>query len=163
MNRPEKNEYAAFYETYVSLVAETNIVSALEKNLDELQNLFAEISEEKGSYAYAEGKWSIRELLGHLIDGERVFSYRALRISRDDKTPLASFEENSYVANSNFGNAKLAHLIEDFADLVLELAGAETAGLIFFANDLEVRMEAADFLLTSTGFAFLTNAAGLSF
>ncbi len=127
MNRPEKNEYAAFYETYVSLVVETNIVSALEKNLDELQNLFAEISEEKGSYAYAEGKWSIRELLGHLIDGERVFSYRALRISRDDKTPLASFEENSYVANSNFGNAKLAHLIEEFSLL-------RRSNILFFKN-----------------------------
>ncbi len=115
MNRPEKNEYAAFYETYVSLVEETDIVSALEKNLSELQNLFAQVSEEKGSYAYAEGKWSVRELLGHLIDGERVFSYRALRISRDDQTPLASFEENSYVANSNFSRAKLADLIEEFS------------------------------------------------
>lgn len=115
MNRPEQNEYAAFYETYVSLVEETDIVSALEKNLYELQNLLAEVSEEKGSYAYAENKWSIRELLGHLIDGERVFSYRALRISRDDKTPLASFEENSYIANSNFSRAKLADLIEEFS------------------------------------------------
>ena len=127
MNRPEKNEYAAFYETYVSLVDETDIVSVLAKNLNELQNLLAEVSEEKASYAYAEGKWSIRELLGHLIDGERVFSYRALRISRDDQTPLASFEENSYVANSNFSRAKLADLIEEFSLL-------RRSNILFFKN-----------------------------
>jgi uncharacterized damage-inducible protein DinB len=127
MNRPERNEYAAFYETYVSLVEETDIVSALEKNLNELQNLLAEVSEEKASYAYAEGKWSVRELLGHLIDGERVFSYRALRISRDDQTPLASFEENSYVANSNFSRAKLADLIEEFSLL-------RRSNILFFKN-----------------------------
>ncbi len=127
MNRPEKNEYAAFYESYVSLVEETDIVSALEKNLDELQSLFADVSEEKGSYAYAKGKWSIREVLGHLIDGERVFSYRALRISRDDQTPLAGFEQNSYVANSNFNRAKLADLIEEFSLL-------RSSNILFFKN-----------------------------
>jgi len=127
MNRPEKNEYAAFYETYVSLVEESDIISALEKNLNELQNLFAEVSEEKGSYAYAESKWSVRELLGHLIDGERVFSYRALRISRDDQTPLASFEENNYIANSNFSRAKLADLIEEFSLL-------RRSNILFFKN-----------------------------
>jgi len=127
MNRPEKNEYAAFYETYVSLVEESDIISALEKNLNELQNLFAEVSEEKGSYAYAESKWSVRELLGHLIDGERVFSYRALRISRNDQTPLASFEENSYIANSNFSRAKIAVLIEEFSLL-------RRSNILFFKN-----------------------------
>ncbi len=127
MNRPEKNEYAAFYESYVSLVEETDIVSALEKNLDELQSLFADVSEEKGSYAYAKGKWSIREVLGHLIDGERVFSYRALRISRDDQTPLAGFEQNSYVTNSNFNRAKLADLIEEFSLL-------RSSNILFFKN-----------------------------
>ncbi len=127
MNRPEKNEYAAFYETYISLVEETDIVSALEKNLDELQSLFAEVSEEKGSHSYAEGKWSVREVLGHLIDGERVFSYRALRISRDDQTPLAGFEQNSYVANSNFSRAKLADLIEEFSLL-------RRSNILFFKN-----------------------------
>jgi len=127
MNRPEKNEYAVFYETYVLLVEETDIVSALEKSLNELQNLLAEVSEEKASYAYAEGKWSVRELLGHLIDGERIFSYRALRISRNDKTPLASFEENSYVANSNFRCTKLADLIKEFSLL-------RRSNILFFKN-----------------------------
>ena len=115
MNRPEKNEYAGYYETYVSLVTENDIVSALENQIGELKKIFAGINEEKGLFAYAEGKWTIKELLGHLIDGERVFSYRALRFSRNDTTPLAGFEENSYVANSNFNHRTLADLVEEFA------------------------------------------------
>ena len=115
MNRPEKNEYAEFYARYVSLVEETDIIAALLNQTNDLQQLFAEISEEKGDYRYAAGKWSVRELLGHIIDGERVFSYRALRISRGDETPLAGFEENFYVANSNFSNIKLADTLEEFS------------------------------------------------
>lgn len=115
MNRPEKNEYAEFYAGYVSLVQETDIVAALLNQTNELQTLFAEIPEEKSDFRYAEGKWSIREMLGHIIDGERVFSYRALRISRGDETPLAGFEENFYVANSNFSNLKLADALEEFS------------------------------------------------
>ncbi|MDQ3749559.1 MAG: DinB family protein [Acidobacteriota bacterium] len=125
--RPEKNEYAEFYETYVSLVEETDVVSALQNQPCDLQKLLADVFEDKENFRYAEGKWSIRELLGHLIDGERVFSYRALRISRDDQTPLASFEEKSYVANSNFSNSKLADLIEEFSLL-------RRSNILFFKN-----------------------------
>ena len=114
-NLPEKSEYAPFYQGYVSLVTETDIVSALHSQIAEFDNLLAGISDEKSAFAYAEGKWSVAELLGHIIDGERVFSYRALRISRGDQTPLASFEENSYVANSNFRATKLAELLEEFS------------------------------------------------
>jgi len=113
--RPEENEYAEFYANYVLLVEETDVVSALRNQPNELQNLLADVSAEKEDFRYAVGKWSVKELLGHIIDGERVFSYRALRISRGDETPLAGFEENSYVANSNFGNSNLADLIEEFS------------------------------------------------
>ena len=115
MNCPKKEEYAEFYETYVSMVDETDIISALENQIAELQSDFSDISEEKSNFRYAEGKWSIKELLGHLIDGERVFSYRALRISRGDDTPLAGFEENFYVANSNFTNTELTALVKEFS------------------------------------------------
>lgn len=127
MSRPEKNEYAEYYETYVSLVKETDIVSALENQLAEMENLFAGITEEKAAYAYAEGKWSIKELVGHLIDGERIFSYRALRISRADRTPIEGFEQDGYIENSNFNAAKLSELREEFA-LVRK------ANLLFFKN-----------------------------
>ena len=127
MNRPEKEEYAEYHETYISLVEETDIISTLENQLDELNDLFGAISEEKADFRYAEGKWSIKEILGHLIDGERGFSYRAFRISRRDETPLAGFEQDGYVANGNFGNAKLADLIEEFSLL-------RRSNVLFFKN-----------------------------
>lgn len=115
MNRPEKNEYGEFYANYVALVEETDIIAALKNQPQDLQNLLAEVSEEKENFRYASGKWSVREVAGHLIDGERVFSYRALRISRGDQTPLAGFEENFYVAGSNFSEIKLAEALEEFS------------------------------------------------
>jgi hypothetical protein len=127
MKRPDQEEYAQFYANYVSLVPETDVNSALENQIGELENLFKEISEEKGNFAYAENKWTIKELLGHLIDGERVFSYRAFRISRNDQTPLAGFEENFYVANSNFAKRSLADLLEEFSLL-------RRANVLFFQN-----------------------------
>ncbi len=127
MKLPEKTEYAEFYENYVSLAAENDIVASLENQVGELKKIFSEISEENGVFAYAEGKWTIRELLGHIIDGERVFSYRALRFSRDDATPLAGFEENFYVANSNFSVRSLADLVEEFSLL-------RQSNFIFFKN-----------------------------
>ena len=92
---PEKNEYAEYYETYVSLVDETDVVAGLQNQLTEMQNLLAEITEEKGAFAYGAGKWTIKELIGHLSDGEKIFAYRALRISRADETPLEGFEQDA--------------------------------------------------------------------
>lgn len=127
MNRPEKNEYNEYYETYVSLVPETEIVGVLDRQNSELLDIFKEIAEEKSLYAYAEGKWTIKELLGHLTDGERIFGYRALRIARADKTPIEGFEQDGYIENSNFNNTKMSDLLEEFL-LVRK------ANLIFFRN-----------------------------
>ena len=128
MLRPEKSEYAEFYANYVSLVVETDVVSALQNQPSELQRLLFEISDAgKENFRYAQGKWSVKELLGHIIDGERVFSYRALRMSRGDQTPLAAFEENSYVAGSNFSNSRLDDLIEEFSLL-------RAANVLLFKN-----------------------------
>lgn len=114
MNRPDKNEYAPYYETYVSLVSETDPVSALREQIAEFETIFSEVAEEKGAYAYAEGKWTIKEMIGHLNDTERVFAYRALRIGRGDETPLAGFDQDPYVENGDFNHATLADLIEEF-------------------------------------------------
>ncbi len=127
MKRPEETEYKEDYEDYGSLVEETDIVSAMQKQLTEIENLFASIPEEKGEFAYAEGKLTIKELLGHLIDGERVFSYRALRISRGDQTPLAGFDQNLFITNGNFNSISLADLIKEFSNLC-------QANIIFFQN-----------------------------
>ena len=127
MERPEVKEYKEDYEDYVSLVEETDIVSAMKKQLTEVENLFASISEEKGEFAYATGKWTIKELLGHLINGERVFSYRALRISRGDQTPLPGFDQDLLTNNGNFNSISLADLLKEFSHLC-------QANIIFFQN-----------------------------
>ncbi len=127
MERPEKNEYAAYYETYVSLVEETDIVAVLENQIAEMQNLFAEITEEKAAFAYAEGKWTIKNLVGHLSDGERIFAYRALRFARADETALPGFEQDGYIENANFDRVSLADLVEEFILL-------RRANLLFFKN-----------------------------
>jgi hypothetical protein len=127
MKRPEKTEYAAYYETYVSLVEETDIISAMKNQSDELSEIFSQISDEKGFYRYAEGKWSIKELLGHLIDGERVFAYRALRFARADKTELAGFDQDPYIENANFDAVNMQDLLEEMLSL-------RKANTLFFNN-----------------------------
>lgn len=114
MQRPEKNEYNEYYDRYVSLVDETDINAAFENQLSEMSELFNSISEEKSMFAYAEGKWTIKELVGHLIDGERMFGYRALRISRGDETPIEGFEQDGYVENAPFNDYKFSDLTEEF-------------------------------------------------
>ncbi len=127
MNRPDQTEYAEYYEKYISLVIENHIVAAMQNQLDELQHVFASIPEEKGNFSYAENKWTINELLGHLIDGERVFAYRALRFARADQTPVEGFEQDDYVANANFNSIKLTDLVE-------ELSLLRRANILFFKN-----------------------------
>lgn len=114
MKRPEKSEYAEFYAGYVSLVEETDIVSALQTQLTEMEILFAEMSPEKADYRYAPGKWSVKQLLGHINDGERVFAYRALRFARNDQTPLPGFDQDVFMENSNFDDRAIADLLEEF-------------------------------------------------
>jgi hypothetical protein len=127
MNRPEKTEYAEYYDRYVSLVEENDIVAVLEKQTAELEEFFQNIPEEKSLFAYAEGKWTIKESVGHLTDGERIFAYRALRISRADQTPIEGFEQDGYIENSNFNETNFSELIE-------ELLLNRRANLIFFKN-----------------------------
>jgi hypothetical protein len=114
MNRPEKDEYNEYYETYISLVPETEIVPLLENQIAEVQNLCAAIPEEKASLAYAEGKWTIKEVIGHLADAEKIFSYRAFRIARADQTPIEGFEQDGYIEHSRFNERTLADLTEEF-------------------------------------------------
>jgi DinB superfamily len=127
MHRPEKTEYNEYYERYVSLVNETEIVQVLENQQAELSEIFERITEEKSLYAYAEGKWTIKEVLGHLSDGERIFAYRALRISRADETPIEGFEQDGYIENSNFNGTKLSDLLDEFLLI-------RKSNLIFFKN-----------------------------
>jgi hypothetical protein len=114
MKRPESTEYAEFYAGYVSKVPGTDAVSVLESQRLQMVQLFAGRSERDGSFRYAPGKWTVKEVLGHITDTERIFTYRALRIARGDQTPLASFEQDDYVKNGGCGERTLASLAEEF-------------------------------------------------
>lgn len=114
MNRPEKTEYGEFYDRYISLVPGDDIISELSAQPTELQDIFISMPEEKGSYAYADGKWTVKEVLSHMIDGERIFSYRALRISRGDETPIEGFDQDDYIEHSHANERSLADLLEEF-------------------------------------------------
>lgn len=115
MNRPDKSEYAEYYHKYVKGVPEGDIRDVLEDQLNSAITFLSSIDEEKSQQRYAPGKWSLREVLGHIIDSERVFAYRALRFSRGDEKPLQGFDENLYINNSNYDSTNLSRLIEEFS------------------------------------------------
>src|SRR3954453_20148681 len=117
MNRPETNEFAPYYNNYVSLVTDGPVTTVLEGHPGELSQLISGLPEEKGIFAYADGKWTIKEMLSHLIDGERIFAYRVLRVSRGDKTPIEGFEQDGYIETSNANNRSFAELLDEFATL----------------------------------------------
>ena len=127
LSRPSVNDYGTFNKAYVKNVIEEDILVQLKNQLNETNKLLNSISEEKAAYIYAEGKWSIKEVVGHLIDAERIFSYRALAISRGEKQSLPGFDENIYTGNANFNNRKLKDLAE-------ELRLLREANLLQFGN-----------------------------
>ncbi|MFN0278314.1 MAG: DinB family protein [Pyrinomonadaceae bacterium] len=114
MNRPETNEFDPYYNMYISLIEGNDVLPVLDDQPAELRELISNVPEEKGTFAYAEGKWTIKELLSHLIDGERMFAYRTLRVSRGDETPIEGFEQDGYIENSNANNRSFAELLEEF-------------------------------------------------
>jgi hypothetical protein len=114
MTRPDPGEYNPYYQKYISLVPGENIVATLSGQIEDTLVLLRGISESNGELRYAPDKWSIKEVIGHLIDAERIFTYRALRMARNDRTPLPGFEENDYVINGDFGGSRLADLADEF-------------------------------------------------
>lgn len=114
MNRPLPEEYPTFYKGYIDTVSE-NVLAELDHQINSFPAFLRGLTEDKACSAYAEGKWTIKELTGHVIDTERIMAYRTLRIARNDSTPLAGFEENDYVANAHFADRTLDSLAEEFA------------------------------------------------
>lgn len=112
--RPIKSEYDPYYERYIKLVPEEDILITLDQQLSETQILLRSISEQHGSFRYEPGKWSVKEVLGHLIDSERIMSYRALRIARGDRTPIPGFEQDDYVKNGAFDERSVPSLGREF-------------------------------------------------
>jgi|ERR1043165_279970 uncharacterized damage-inducible protein DinB len=112
--KPAPSEYYQYYGTYVDKVANNDLLPALVENQETFSAFIKSIPVDKLDYRYAEGKWSIKEVIIHLTDAERIFAYRALRFARKDKTELAGFEENNYVPESNASSYDTRSLIEEF-------------------------------------------------
>jgi hypothetical protein len=114
ITRPEPDEAAPYYHGYIAKVSEPNLGEQLREQLHEVEALFENVTDHDALARYAEGKWSIKEILGHLIDTERIFTYRLLRISRGDPTPLPGFDENAYVPAGKFDERPLPMLLTEF-------------------------------------------------
>ena len=112
--RPESNEYAPYYEKYVSLVPDADVVGRLERQGAETLALLRSLPEERGAHRYEPGKWSVKQLVGHVSDGERIFSYRALAFARGDGQALPGMEQDEWMAGADFDARTLADLAEEF-------------------------------------------------
>ncbi len=113
IGKPDSTEYAPYYGKYVSLVPDGDIITQLRQQFTETTELLRAVSEQQANARYAPGKWSIKEVVGHLIDAERVFAYRVLRFSRGDTRPLAGFDQDPYVASAAFDRYPLSELVAE--------------------------------------------------
>jgi uncharacterized damage-inducible protein DinB len=152
MKRPLEGDYAPFYAGYMKNVPD-NVIKALEEQLHSTNSFLKAIPQDKIDFRYAEGKWNIKEIVGHLIDNERIMVYRALSISRNEKQSLPPFEQDDYVRESNYSK-------RDYTDLVDELRKVRESNLPMFktfseeildrrgvANNTEVTVRAILFII----------------
>ncbi len=150
---PSAAEYAPYYHTYISKVTSSDLIEALIENQAGFVSFTKSLPAEKGNYKYAEGKWTVKEVIIHLTDAERIFAYRALRFARNDKTDLAGFDENTYVPESFAHNRSLTDVIQEWesvraASLTLfKSFSAETALRVGFANGKEISVRALGYII----------------
>jgi len=114
MARPKDDECAPYYQKYIVLTKGDSVNEIIENHAFDLQEFYNSLPDDKADYAYSAGKWTVKQVLQHVTDAERVFAYRALRISRNDKTPLASFDENIYAENGFANDRALSSLKQEF-------------------------------------------------
>ena len=150
MSKPILSAVPAFYHNYILQVEQDHPVDAIASYVAEISSFLESLPEEKWDHAYAEGKWTIKEIVQHMIDAERVFAYRALRFSRKDLTPLPGFDENSFAANSRANKRSADELVE-------ELKTLGSSSLQFFKS---LDMEQLEFTGISNGNSISVNAIG---
>jgi uncharacterized damage-inducible protein DinB len=114
MQRPQSNEYPSYFSAYINIVPEGDLLEILEEQRKALLELFASITEEQSEFRYAPEKWSMKEVLGHIMDTERIMAYRLLCVSRGDKTSLPGFDENEYVQGAAYDRRSLSSLTREF-------------------------------------------------
>jgi hypothetical protein len=124
-DRPDSGEYAPYYGTYIAKVPDGDLLRGLETQSEQTMTLLSGVPETRGSFAYAPGKWTLKEVLGHVIDAERVFSYRALRIARGDTISLPGFDQDPWVPNSGANGRTVADLLGE-----LRVVRASTLALL---------------------------------
>jgi hypothetical protein len=112
--RPVSDDMPAYYQRYVNTVKESELLDALENSLRNSLSLFASIGKEKESFRYAADKWTVKEVVSHIVDCERIFAYRALRFSRRDSTSLPGFNENEYTPNANAAGRSLEQIVDEY-------------------------------------------------
>ncbi len=112
--RPRTGDNNPYYDRYISLIGDDDIIEVLEEQRKKSEKFLKTFTEKQGNYSYADGKWTMKEVLGHVIDTEKIMAYRALAFARGEKQSLPGFEQDDYVAESNFNNRSLADLINEF-------------------------------------------------
>jgi uncharacterized damage-inducible protein DinB len=152
-NQLPVNEYSRFYTPYIQALENVQLLEELEICLHDFIKFVQNIPMDKFDFRYAEGKWTIKDIIQHLIDCERVFSYRALRLSRKDKTPLPGFEENDYVQNTEANKRSLQELLTEFSAvrqstlLLFKSFSYEQLKSTGIVNDHEISVRAIGFII----------------
>lgn len=153
MIRPLPTEYPAYFKHYIDLVKNDDVIQELKSQIAEMRQFLAGIPTEKENFVYAPGKWTIKELIGHIIDTERIMAYRALCFARKDKTNLPGFDQNAFVENANFNARTLKDLAYEFtlvreSNLLLFKHFTEEAiGQIGNSNGKELSVRAIIFMI----------------
>lgn len=152
-NQLPENEYSVFNATYIKAAANVEMIEELEISLHDFIKFVQNIPMDKFDYRYAEGKWTIKDIIQHVIDTERIFSYRALRISRNDATPLPGFEENDYVANTDANSRSIQDLLAEFSAVryttlfLFKSFSAEQLTRMGTASNTQISVRAIGFIL----------------
>ncbi|NOU97213.1 DinB family protein [Paenibacillus sp. LMG 31456] len=153
IKRPEADEYAPYYERYIKLVPSGDLISHLRSQLTDTLELLQPVPDMKSSYRYAPGKWSLREVVGHMVDTERIMSYRLLRVSRGDATPMAGFDEDAYAKEANYEAYPLQSILDEFSTVrkstlfMLERLTPEAWGYWGTANDSKFTTRALSYII----------------
>lgn len=152
MYRPSIHEYPTYFNRYISLVPEGDVLVTLSHQAEKTIGLLANLSEEVSAYRYEPGKWSVKEVIGHVIDTERVFNYRALCFARGDQTKLPSFDQDKFAEAANYKDRSLLDIIDEFGIL-----RRYTTSLFktFNPDDMSKMGSASDYRLSLGSIAFI--------
>jgi len=153
LQRPAENEYDAYYNRYISLVPDGNFLDLLGVQTHETRDFFEKLSEERANYRYAPDKWRIKEILGHIMDSERVFAYRALCIARGEQQPLPGFDQNDYARTANYDSIPIAKVVQHYTALrvstflLMEQLSDEAMGRMGVASQKPISVRALAYII----------------